>query len=311
MGESLPTVSVEAVRLARVRPFRGVPMLPGARYWLPRVRARVAAAAQREVEAAVADRVEAPRPGRHGGVPTVELVPHGGPRRPGLLVHLHGGAFVLGTATDTTSALLCAATGLRVVSITYPLAPEHPYPAAIEAVDAALEELLADPRSSVLTGVSAGGNLALAALRRRVEERRPVPAAVGLLSPLTDARLVGDSHRSNRRRDPVLASRRQLIGALRLYAGQVDPAHPDLSPVLAPHLPSGMPPTMLLTGTRDLLLSDNVRLHRRLHEQGVEAHLRVWEGMWHSFSGEASLPEAQGARDEIVQFLLTHLEEPA
>ncbi|MCK5892689.1 MAG: alpha/beta hydrolase [Aeromicrobium sp.] len=260
-----------------------------------------------EAEGLAARWLEPPAHDAVAGVPVVELNPAGGPQRQGLLLHLHGGAFAFGSAQDTTSAMLCHLTGLRTFSVDYPLAPEHPFPEPLKAVDDVLDEMLDGDVPIVVSGVSAGGNLLLGAMLRRAAEGRTQPAAAVLYSPLVDARLVGDSHRGNRRRDPVLASRSQLRMTRRLYAKGHDLTDPRLSPVLGPAA-GPVAPTLLVSGTRDLLLSDCVRLYWHLRAAESDVHLRLWEGMWHTFTSEPRLPEAQQAQQCVVEFLTRHLD---
>ena len=128
-----------------------------------------------------------------------------------------------------------------------------------------------------------------------------LPKAVTLLSPWCDLSHVGDSLIANDGRDPTLALD-NIKQTIKHYAGQNDAAHPDISPING-QFDADFPPTMITTGTRDLLLSQSVSLARLLSEAGVEVDLRVWEGLWHIFEFDDRLPEAALSLSQISDFL--------
>ncbi|WP_427384145.1 alpha/beta hydrolase fold domain-containing protein [Janibacter sp. G56] len=218
------------------------------------------------------------------------------------VVYLHGGAYVVGVAHDALSMSLADATGLPVRSIAYPLAPETPHPGPVEATLVTYRALLeCHGGRVVLAGISAGGGLALALLQRLRQEGSPLPAALVLLTPWVDLTPSGDSDEGNEGRDPSLQWRRSCDRAARAYAAGAPFADPLLSPVHGDYGPD-VPPTLITTGTRDLYLSGCVRLYWRLREAGAPVDLRVWEGMWHAFYGEA-IPEARHAHAEIAAWV--------
>ncbi|WP_232680857.1 alpha/beta hydrolase [Nocardioides sp. R-C-SC26] len=306
-------LSPPARAFLKTRPFGGIPPLPRPDLWLPRVRAQQARDRRAEVETVARAHLEPAVHGTCADVPVVTWTPREPAPGAGSLVYLHGGAYVLGSAYDVSGALLAATTGRRVVSLDYSLAPEAVYPVALEESIAVWSALRADQTGPLgLVGVSAGGNLALATVLELAARRVPLPDVLGLMTPCVDLRLVGDSHESNRRRDPVLASRRQIEMAVRLFLAGADPLDPLVSPVFADFgAVDGWPPTMITTGTRDLLLSDATRLYWRMRDGGAEVHLRVWEGMWHGFTSESEVPEGELGRRELGAFLVEGLQQAA
>jgi epsilon-lactone hydrolase len=180
--------------------------------------------------------------------------------------------------------------------------PRHPYPAGLDDCVAVYRALLEvrDPADVVVGGASAGGNLAAALLVRAREEGLPMPAALVLNTPELDLTESGDSFTTNLAFDTVLGP---LTEVNRLYAAGHDLADPHLSPLFADV--SGFPPTFLQAGTRDLFLSNTVRMHRKLRAAGVEAELHVGEAMPHGgFGGTA--PEDAELAAERRRFLDRH-----
>ncbi len=231
-----------------------------------------------------------------------------GPHSSRQIVYLFGGGFTLGSPFEDLpiSASLSAKTGARVIAPEYPLAPEHPYPAALDACARVIASILADAPGTCLCGESAGGNLALAAVHRLRAENNPQPRALALLSPAVDMVDSGDSGLANR--DPF--ARASDAGFFRscFIPDDVDLADPGLSPIYGP-FDAAFPPVMLTTGTRDIMLSGCVRLDRVLRESGVKSTLRVWEGMWHVFEYYPGIPEAEASLTEIAEFLNQQFDE--
>jgi acetyl esterase/lipase len=225
-----------------------------------------------------------------------------------VIVYLHGGGFILGSATANLGIPLRVGPAARtpVLSVEYRLAPEHPFPAAVEDTVSAYRWLLERGYKGAdiaLVGDSAGGGLAVSAALALVREKLPAPAAVVALSPLTDLTPVGDTRRTLAGYDPIVIG--DPTARFALYAGVHDVRDPRISPVYADL--RGMPPLLIQVGTREVLLSDSVRLARRAREAGVEVTLDVWEGMWHVWQDHALAPEARQAAREIGLFLERHL----
>ena len=247
-----------------------------------------------------------------GGVAVQEVVPKGydSARDPGndgrAILYYFGGGYIVGSPFEDLpiAATLARGTGLRVLMPHYRLAPEHPFPAALEdaaAVYRALIERIA-PDALAVAGESAGGNLALASLLRSRDAGLPLPAAVALLSPWCDLSKTGDSQRMPEGFDPTLDYDKTLRSGALAYAGARELVDPLVSPLYGDY-GAGFPPTLITAGTRDLFLSSCVRLSTRMRQAGVAAELRVWEGLWHVFEFYGELPEAQSSLAEIAAFI--------
>ncbi len=223
-------------------------------------------------------------------------------------LYIHGGGYALKSALDLTALLMAQQLGLPLYSVEYRLAPEHPFPQGLEDCLAVYGALLQQfkPENVVVFGGSAGGGLALATLLKARQQGLPMPRALGLFSPWADLTRTGDSYFANEGRDPVLLWEGNLEHFAAAYAEGHAPAAPLLSPVNADY-DSGFPPTLIVTGTRDLFLSNSVRLARRLQLAGVDAELRIWEAMFHGFDLMPDLPEGEQARREMAGFLLRRL----
>lgn len=219
---------------------------------------------------------------------------------------IHGGGWVLfgGKFTAAVTKLTAMRTGGIVYGIDYRMPPKHPYPAALDDCLAGYRDVLGsfDARQVFVAGGSAGGNLAAALMLRLREERLAFPRALFLDTPAVDLTAASDTLYTNQGVDSVIGIE-DLDGG-RLYAGGVDLAHPNLSPLNGDL--TGFPPTYLRSGTRDLLLSDTVRMHAKLRASGVDADLYVGEAMPHGgFDGlHASTPEDQAARADLKRWLV-------
>ncbi|SIT09103.1 alpha/beta hydrolase [Paracoccus saliphilus] len=226
-------------------------------------------------------------------------------------VDLHGGALVFGggEACRLGAQIQADQHGMVCYAIDYRMPPDHPYPAALDDCILAYRRAI-DIYSAnrvVIGGRSAGGNLAMATLLRARDEGLPMPAAAVLLSPEVDLTESGESFRTNRLLDVVLPT--SLMNTNLLYAGGEDLAHPYLSPLFG-ELSADFPPTFLQSGTRDLLLSNTVRLHRGLRQAGVSAELHIFEAMPHGGFG-GTTPEDIDLKREIIDFVRRQLSPPA
>ena len=239
------------------------------------------------------------------GVRTFVLRPHDVPdsAETPIFLDIHGGALIMGGGE--LSALMASGgalgRGMITWAVDYRMPPRHPYPAALDDCIAVYRKALAEraPEDVFVGGGSAGGNLAAALVLWAKDEGLPMPAGLLLLSPEVDLTESGDSFCTNLGIDHVLGP---LLKVNELYANGHDLAHPYLSPLFGDL--SGLPPTFLQTGTRDLFLSNTVRMHRRLRAAGVEADLHVWEAMPHGGLGGA--PEDIEIAVEARLFLDKH-----
>jgi acetyl esterase/lipase len=241
------------------------------------------------------------------GVPAkVVSVGAPGPQGPRLtVIHFHGGGYCVGSARTPKSwaAHLSARAGCRVVLPEYRLAPEHPYPAALEDARAVTDELLreASPGSVVLSGDSAGGGLALALLVSMRDEGAAIPAGCILLSPWLDLgrdrRAVADLVRRD-----VLLSPEWLEACARAYADSSAWSDPLVSPLCAPH--SGLPPLLIQASTSELLAPDAALLAASASAAGTDVTYSRWPGLWHDFVLQTGLlAAADSALEQSAWFV--------
>ena len=215
---------------------------------------------------------------------------------------LHGGAFVFGSgeACRESACSQAVAHEMRCYGIDYRTPPDHPFPAALDDCLAVYGHAIAQYGAGrvVIGGRSAGGNLALATVLRAHDEGMAMPAALVLLSPEADLTESGDSFNVNATVDVVLPG--SLMSANLLYANGANLTDPYLSPLFGEFF-DGFPATLIQSGTRDLFLSNAVRLHRALRRAGIAADLHVFEAMPHG--GFGGTPEDAELLDEVVRFV--------
>jgi epsilon-lactone hydrolase len=223
-----------------------------------------------------------------------------------LIVHVHKGAYVFnaGMAATLEAIFLADACKLPVLSIDYRMPPDHPFPAAADDVLSVWKAVLKDhdPKTVVMGGTSAGGGLTLVTMLRCKAEKLAMPAALFLGSPGADWSKTGDSVYLNAEVDYVLGRYEgRAESCIRLYAPGRDLKEPLISPVYGDL--SGLPPAILITGTRDLFLSATCLTHRKLRAAGVVAELHVYEGMSHAdYLTVATAPEGRDALGEVAAF---------
>lgn len=247
-----------------------------------------------------------------GGIPGVWVTTPNTGENPAVLLCLHGGAFVLGTpkANAASAISIAHAAGLKIFSADYRLAPEHPYPAAIEDAISAfngLQKLGYSAEHIGVIGESAGGGLALAMSLILRDAGEALPGAIYLSSVWADLSRNSDSVTTMADADPDFADPEILYSCVKPYARDNDLADPLISPVHADL--SGFPPLLIQAGSREILLSDSLRVARNARVAGVNVTLDVWDGMWHVFNAHPKIPEAQQANREIGAFFRQHLME--
>lgn len=222
-----------------------------------------------------------------------------------VVLYVHGGGYVMGSAgshRDVTGRL-SKASGARVLSLNYRLAPEHPFPAPVDDAVAAYRWLLAQgisPGNIAVAGDSAGGGLAIATLLALRDAGEPLPAAGIGISPWVDMEGTGESMTTRAAVDPVV-QKEGLLGMAKLYLGDADPKNPLAAPLHADL--AGLPPLLLQVGDAETLLDDSTRLAEKARAAGVDVTLKVWDEMphvWHLFA--PILPEGRQAIDEIGSF---------
>ena len=229
-----------------------------------------------------------------------------------VFVHAHGGAWIFGGGESVLREAVWAAHGLgvKVVSVDYRRPPLHPFPAAIDDVLAVWRAVTGDQDAAktALFGTSAGGNISLAAVLKLKELGQPLPGAVFAGTPSTDLENTTDTWYTLEGLDPLGAREPFLTAVIDLYAGGEDLSNPLLSPVNGDL--KGFPPTILISGTRDVLLSDTVRMHRALRAAGVKSDLHVYDGQTHADYIQnltRPVPECEDAQRELYEFFDEHL----
>lgn len=270
--------------------------------WRALVKARDAATVP--LLAPMAEQIAADRQLRDAGGARVYVVTPEGCDDDRVVLDVHGGAFLFFGAEgcEAMTAFAAREFGCTTWGVDYRMPPDHPYPAGLDDCLAAYRALLEERGADriVVRGTSAGGNLAAALVVRARDEGLPLPAAVVLSTPEVDLTESGDSFRTNLGVDNVLGLLRPIN---ELYANGTDLTHPYLSPLFADL--TGYPPTILTTGTRDLFLSNTVRMHRALRRARVVAELHVLEAAPHgNFLGLA--PEDRELAAEVRTFVDRH-----
>ena len=243
-----------------------------------------------------------------GGVPVQTIVP---PTlsSPACIIYLHGGAYVSGSARAYRGLVshLAYATGCRVIAVDYRLAPENPYPAALQDSRAVYRALLAggkDPAQLCIAGDSAGGGLTLATALSLRDSALPLPAALMCIAPWADLSCSGDSIHTRSHRERMMTPAGMHKNA-RHYAGEESLTHPLISPVFAD--PSGLPPLMIQVGDDEVLLDDSIRFAAAARDHHVDVTLQVWPRLWHVWHLYAGfMPEAKAAIDQLSNFVAHH-----
>ena len=227
------------------------------------------------------------------------------------LVQIHGGCYVLNPAEAALpeAMLIAAIGGYRVIAVDYRMPPEAYFPAALDDSMAVYKAVIAktDPKRVGLIGTSAGGALVLQMGLRAKQLGLPMPGAISSGTPMSDSTKTGDTFYTNAMLDNVLVSTEGFCdAAAAFYANGHDMKDPLISPVYGDM--GGFPPTILTSGTRDLLLSNTVRVHRKLRNLGIESFLQVYEGQSHAQYGrDDRIPEVREAFGEIGDFFGKHL----
>jgi epsilon-lactone hydrolase len=248
-------------------------------------------------------------PGELRGIPVI-FIEIADTEPSGVIFHLHGGGFALGSADSSVgfASDLARKAGMSAVTVDYRLAPEHPYPAALQDVTAAYQALLSRGNASaqiVVTGESAGGNLALELLIAGKEHGLEMPAAMALFSPMTDLAVTGDSFTTKAGVDPNITA-----AAIRTrandYLNGTDSKDPLVSPIYADL--TGLPPMLVQAGSHEALLDDATRLAARAAADDVAVTLDITPGVAHVFQAFAAvLDEGDEALSRAAAFLQDHV----
>ncbi len=228
-----------------------------------------------------------------------------------LFVYIHGGAFVYngGLASTLEASIIATTMGIPTVAIDYRKGPDFPAPAATNDITAVWQKLLSTRKTSsmVMGGSSAGAALTMTSVQNFNTEGLAVPSALYLGTPAAEVAMQGDSRFINEGIDRNLGAWRGATEkTVAIYVGDNDPKSPIVSPIYGSF--DNFPPTYLISGTRDLMLSDTVRVHRSLRRAGVEADLHIYEGQSHAdYMAAMQTPESKEHYQELATFMAKHL----
>ena len=245
------------------------------------------------------------RESRRRNIRFLSVTPDNWQRTEHVILYCHGGGYNCGGLgyASVLAGKMARATGRRVVAHGYRLAPEAPYPAAIEDTLEIWETLLKNgyrPENICVAGDSAGGNLALELAVCLKAEEKPLPGSLILMSPWTDMTMTQPSYESCRELDPVLSAEYIEYSRKVYMGGAEDASDPCFSPLYADL--TGFPPTLIQVGTYEILYCDSSMLKRRMEEAGVQVIFHEYEGLWHVFQ-QLPLLHSAAALDEMERFL--------
>ncbi len=225
-----------------------------------------------------------------------------------IILYCHGGGYSTGSSlyARTLTTKLASSTSMDVLCFDYRLAPENPYPAAMEDAMAAWDYLMLlgyGARDVILAGDSAGGNMALSLVLRLKEQKRLLPRGLVLMSPWTDLTSSGKTHKTKAEVDPVLDAEyleRMIGNYIPEQKDKEEAKDPMISPLFGDF--EGFPPTYIQVGENEILLSDSVMLHKKLVQENVSVKLDIFKGMWHVFQ-MSPLKTAYDAMDKNAEFI--------
>lgn len=225
-------------------------------------------------------------------------------RKQSVILHCHGGGYSTGSSlyARTLTSKLASSTSMNVLCFDYRLAPEHPYPAALEDAMKAWNYLMLlgyGARDVILTGDSAGGNLALSLTLKLKEEKRLLPGGLILMSPWTDLTSSGNSFQTKADVDPVL-DKAYIDRMVEAYAPGLGLEDPFVSPLFGNF--EGFPPVYIQVGENEILLSDSKRLYQAMSEAGVSVKMDIYPGMWHVFQ-MSPVKAAREAMNKNAEFV--------
>ena len=223
-----------------------------------------------------------------------------------IILHIHGGAFFLGSLTSHRALMtnIAACTQMQVVHLDYPLAPDHAYPEAIDALIDVYQALLVQgiqPKDVIISGDSCGANLALALCLKLKQQPKSMPSGLILMSPFLDLSLSGKSIRDNQKHDALLSVEALQAGIQHYLSDGIQADDPRVSPLFDDL--NGLPPTLVQVGSKEILLDDAKRFKEKAEQAGVKVQFKLYTGMWHNFQMfNAWFPEAKQALLDVADF---------
>ncbi|KAB1068066.1 alpha/beta hydrolase [Tamlana haliotis] len=244
-----------------------------------------------------------------GGIRAIDVKPKEYKESQHIIIYIHGGAFTFYPADVTllSSIPLAEASGLRIISIDYTLAPKAKYNQIIDEVIQAYKALLEqyDPENIAIYGDSAGGAIAAGAILKLRDFNIALPKVVVLWSAWLDLDEIGDSYYTLKNTDPNLVYKGFLENCAEAYAPKQEWKNPYVSPVYG-DFSEAFPPTLIQVGSKEIFLSNSIRMYRQLKENNKVVELDVYEGMWHVWQGHYELPESKMAVKNTKDFILKH-----
>jgi len=245
-----------------------------------------------------------------GGIRAIDIKPKNYKKSNKVLVYIHGGAYVVLHADMTLASILplAEASGLRIIAIDYSLAPQAKFNQITDEVIAFYKGLLKEykPKNIAVYGDSAGGGLAAGSILKMRSLGIEMPAALVLWSPWSDIDKIGETYFTLADNDPSLVYNNFLENAALAYAPKSEFKNPYVSPVYG-DFSKGFPPTLIQVGSKEIFLSNAIRMYRAIDNGNVEAKLDVYEGMWHVWQGHYLLPESIKAVENTKKFMFKHL----
>lgn len=244
------------------------------------------------------------RPIRLAGLRAEEIKPHNEATQ--LILHIHGGAFFLGSLNTHRAFVsdMVARTQMQALHVDYPLAPEQPFPEALDALFDVYNILLdqgIQAKDIILSGDSCGANLALALALKIRDEQLPQVSGLMLLSPFLDLTLTSESLRYNQKHDALLSIETLETGIDYYVPKSMDKSHPSISPLFADL--TGLPPTLVQVGSKEILLDDAQRFKEKAEQANVQVNFKLYTGMWHNFQMfHAWFDEAKQALADLAEF---------
>lgn len=245
------------------------------------------------------------------GVPVIDVYPAQWKDNHKVVIYLHGGAYTLGNAYSSliTAVPMANDSNLHIIDVDYALAPQKPWPAAQNQVIAIYQQLIKSgfkPKQIGFLGDSAGGSLVISTLLKLQDSKLPLPAVAVAWSPWADISQHGDSYQTLKNAETAYTYDKQLSNCALAYAPESQWSNPYISPVYGKFTPN-FPPTLIQGGTKEIFLSNFVRLYQNMDQSGAKVKLDLYEGMWHVFQGDYTLPEAAAARKKTAAFLSQYL----
>lgn len=247
------------------------------------------------------------------GIRAIEIIPKDYQKSKKVIIYIHGGGFVFYSADVTllSSIPLADASGLKIITIDYTLAPQAKSHQILNEVIKAYKELLKEykPEDIAIYGDSAGGSITAGAVLKMRDLQIDLPSVVVLWSAWLDLDKIGDSYFTLKNTDPNLVYKGFLENCAEAYELKSEWKNPYVSPVYGDYS-KDFPPTLIQVGSKEIFLSNSIRMYRKLKENNKEVELDVYEGMWHVWQGNYDIPESKMAIKNTKNFILKHLNKP-